>query len=181
LPSGRTTTVAGVDTADGPVESAMAGDSVTVRLADDVDISRGDVLAAPADAPASVTEFTATVTQLADRGIRQGLRAVLRYGTSAAPVIVTGIDHLLDIDSLTAAEPPAALGLNDIAQIRLRLAAPLPVEDFRPGGAVGSLLLIDPGDGTTLAAGMVGDRRSSLRPARSSTGVIQKDGSVSTG
>ena len=180
LPSGRSSTVSGIDTADGPVSTAVAGESVTLLLADDVDIARGDLIAAVGQAPTPVTEFTATVTQLADRGLRPGMRAVLRYGTSAAPVLITALDHRLDIDTLAAAEPPAALALNDIAQIRLRLAAPLPVEDFRPGGAVGSLLLVDPADGTTLAAGMVGDRRAALRPARTSTGVIQKDGSMST-
>jgi len=58
------------------------------------------------------------------------------------------------------------LALNDIAQLTIRTADPLPVEPYRPGGAVGSLLIIDPADGTTLAAGMVGDRLAALHPAR---------------
>ena len=58
------------------------------------------------------------------------------------------------------------MALNDIAQVTLRTADPLPVEAYRPGGAVGSLLIIDPADGTTLAAGMVGDRRAALHPDR---------------
>jgi len=56
------------------------------------------------------------------------------------------------------------LSLNDIAQVTLRTAEALPVEPYRPGGAVGSLLIIDPADGTTLSAGMVGDRRAALHP-----------------
>ena len=116
------------------------------------------------DAPEPVTEFTATVTQLAERPLRAGTRALLRYGSSTTRVLVTSIEHLLDIDTLTYSQAPKALALNDIAQVTLRTAEPLPVEAYRPGGAVGSLLIIDPADGTTLSAGMVGDRRAALHP-----------------
>ena len=72
-------------------------------------------------------------------------------------------------DTLTYVEAPKALALNDIAQVTLRTADPLPVEAYRPGGAVGSLLIIDPADGTTLSAGMVGDRRAALHPTSAAT------------
>ena len=163
LPSGRTSTVTAIDTADGERSQADAGDSVTLLLADDLDISRGDLIAARDTAPEPVTEFSATVTQLAEKPVRIGTRALLRYGTTTTKVIVTGIDHLLDIDTLEPTTAPQVLVLNDIAQLRLRTADPVPVEDFRPGGAVGALLIVDPADGTTLAAGMVGDRPSALR------------------
>ena len=84
-------------------------------------------------------------------------------------MVVTSIDHLLEIDTLTFVEAPKALALNDIAQVTLRTADALPVEAYRPGGAVGSLLIIDPADGTTLSAGMVGDRRAALHPTVSPT------------
>ena len=164
LPSGRRTTVSLIDTADGPRDVAGAGDSVTLLLADDVDLSRGDLIAGVADAPNPVTELSATVTQLAEKGLRPGLRALLRYGTATYRVVVSSLDSLLDIDSLTDRPAPDALSLNDIAQVTLRTAEPVPVEPFRPGGAVGSLLIIDPADGTTLAAGMVGNRRAALSP-----------------
>ncbi|HEY5151425.1 MAG TPA: hypothetical protein VIJ23_16735, partial [Mycobacterium sp.] len=80
-------------------------------------------------------------------------------------------DGLLDIDSLTYQSAPDALALNDIAKVTLRTADPLPVEDYRAGGAVGSLLIIEPSDGTTLAAGMVGDRRAALHASRSISGT----------
>jgi sulfate adenylyltransferase subunit 1 len=142
----------------------VAGESVTLLLDGDVDLSRGDLISGVEDAPEPVTEFTATVTQLAERPLRAGTRALLRYGTSTTRVVVSSIDHLLEIDSLTYVEAPKALALNDIAQVTLRTADPLPVEAYRPGGAVGSLLIIDPADGTTLSAGMVGDRRAALHP-----------------
>ncbi len=164
LPSGRRSVVRGIDSADGPRDVATAGDSVTVLLGDDVDLSRGDLIAGAADAPEPVVEFSATLTHLADKPLRPGSRALLRYGTASTRVVIASIDSLLDIDSLGRTDPPEALSLNDIAQVTLRTADPLPIEDYRPGGAVGSLLIIDAADGTTLAAGMVGDRRAALRP-----------------
>jgi sulfate adenylyltransferase subunit 1 len=170
LPSGGRSVVQGIDTADGPRDLAHAGESVTLLLEDDLDLSRGDLISGVADAPEPVTEFAATITLLAERPLRRGARALLRYGTSTTMVIVTSIDGLLDIDSLTYQPAPDALALNDIAKVTLRTADPLPVEDYRPGGAVGSLLIIEPSDGTTLAAGMVGDRRAALHASISGTG-----------
>ncbi len=164
LPSGQRSVISKVDTPMGETSVAVAGDSVTLLLADDLDLSRGDLIAGEVDAPVPVTSFAVTVTQLADRPVRVGARALLRYGTTTTKVAVTSIDGLLDIDTLTYLPPPPALSLNDIAQITVRTADPVPVEQYRPGGAVGSLLIIDPADGTTLAAGMVGDRRAALHP-----------------
>ena len=165
LPSGRRSTVVAIDTADGERSSARAGDSVTLLLADDLDISRGELIAAT-DAPPPVTELTATVTHLAERPLRAGSRVLLRHGTTSTRAIVTTIDSLLDIDTLSTIAAPEALALNDIAQIGILVAEPVAVEDFRPGGAVGALLLVDPADGTTLAAGMVGDRPAALLRGR---------------
>ncbi|HEY5881481.1 MAG TPA: GTP-binding protein [Nakamurella sp.] len=164
LPSGRRSTVTAVDTADGPRSSADKGDSVTLLLSDDVDLSRGDLIAGVGGAPEPVTQFTATITQLADKPLTAGARTLLRYGATSTRALVTSLDHLLDIDSLTYGVPPESLSLNDIAQVTIRTADPVAVEAYRPGGAVGSLLIIDPADGTTLAAGMVGDRLAALHP-----------------
>jgi sulfate adenylyltransferase subunit 1 len=164
LPSGLRSTVSAIDTADGPRDIARAGDSVTLLLGDDVDLSRGDLISAVDDPPESVTQFTATITQLAEKPLRAGARVLLRYGATATRALVSSLDHLLDIDSLTYGTPSESLSLNDIAQITIRTADPVPVEAYRPGGAVGSLLVIDPADGTSLAAGMVGDRLAALHP-----------------
>jgi len=174
LPSGLRSVVSAIDTADGERDVAVAGESVTLLLADDLDLSRGDLISGVPDAPRPVTEFGATVTMLAERPLRTGARALLRYGSSTSRVVVASIDGLLDIDTLTHVPPPTALALNDIAQVTLRTAEALPIEPYRPGGAVGSLLIIDPADGTTLAAGMVGDRRAALHPeATSAAGTDQ--------
>ena len=166
LPSGRRSRVAAVDTADGTLDVAAAGDSVTLLLDDDVDLSRGDVIAGIGQTPEPVTSFAVTVTQLAEKPLTTNARVLLRYGTTLTRALVTSIDGRLDIDALRFIPAPEALALNDIAKITVRTADPLPVEDYRPGGAVGSLLLIDPADGASLAAGMVGDRVAALHPER---------------
>jgi sulfate adenylyltransferase subunit 1 len=157
LPGGHRTTVARVDTADGPLPSAGAGRSVTVLLADDIDLSRGDLLAA-ADSPPRVTsELETTLCWLADKPLRPGARLLLKHGTRTTQVIVGAITERLDPATLTFGEPPAQLQINDIAHVGLRTADPLPVDDYADVRATGSFLLIDPPTGNTLAAGLVGN------------------------
>ncbi len=153
-------------TADGSEGSAVAGESVTLLLADNLDIARGNLIAAAESAPTPTTEFLATVTQVNDKALRPGQRLLLKYGTRITRVIIGPIDHLLDVDTLTPLPEAASLQLNDIGLVHLRTAEPLPIDDYQPGGAVGALLIIDPADGITLAAGMVGDRRAAITSGR---------------
>ena len=156
LPGGRRTTVAAVDTADGPLDIAGARRSVTILLADDIDISRGDLLAA-ADAPPRVTsELETTVCWLAEKPLRPGARLLLKHGTRTTQVIVGAITERLDPETLRFGEAPTQLQINDIAHVGMRTADPLPVDDYADVRATGSFLLIDPPTGNTLAAGLVG-------------------------
>jgi sulfate adenylyltransferase subunit 1 len=156
LPGGRRTTVASVDTADGPLQSAGRGRSVTVLLTDDIDISRGDLLAV-ADAPPRVTnELETTLCWLAEKPLRPGARLLLKHGTRTTQVIVGAITELLDPHTLTFGEAPGQLHINDIAHVSMRTADALPVDDYGDTRATGSFLLIDPPTGNTLAAGLVG-------------------------
>jgi sulfate adenylyltransferase subunit 1 len=156
LPGGRRTTVAQVDTADGPLDVAGAGRSVTVLLADDIDISRGDLIAAADAAPRVTSELETTLCWLAEKPLRPGARLLLKHGTRTTQVIVGPISERLDPDTLTFDEPPQQLQINDIAHVGLRTADPLPVDDYADVRATGSFLLIDPPTGNTLAAGLVG-------------------------
>jgi sulfate adenylyltransferase subunit 1 len=156
LPGGRRTTVAAVDTADGPLPAAGAGRSVTVRLADDIDISRGDLLAAADAAPRVTDELDTTLCWLADKPLRPGARLLLKHGTRTTQVIVGAITERLDPDALAFVEPPAQLQVNDIAHVALRTADALPIDEYADVRATGSFLLIDPPTGNTLAAGLVG-------------------------
>lgn len=157
-PGGRKTTVAGIDTADGEVDQAQAGDSVALRLAHDIDLARGDLLAA-GERPEDVREFAATVAGLTDKELTPGKAVKLRYGTSLVRARVASVDRVLDIDSADGDTlDPAGVGLNDIAHVTIQTAEELPVEEYAARGAVGSFLLVDQASGNTLAAGFVGTR-----------------------
>ncbi|MBW0127288.1 sulfate adenylyltransferase subunit 1 [Pseudonocardia oceani] len=157
LPGGATTTVAGVDTADGPLDAAGAGRSVTVRLADDIDLSRGDVLATAAAPPRVTNELDATLCWLSDKPLRPGARLLLKHGTRTTQVIVGALGDRLDTDTVSYVDAPEQLAANDIARVSLRTADALPVDDYADIRATGGFLLIDPPTGNTLAAGLVGD------------------------
>ncbi|AQQ16175.1 Bifunctional enzyme CysN/CysC [Corynebacterium glaucum] len=157
-PNGRETRVVGIDSADGEVEHAEAGDSVALRLADEIDLTRGDLLAAQ-PRPEDVTEFAATVVGLTEKDLAPGKPVKLRYGTSLVRARLASVDRILDIDSADSdVIDPAGVGLNDIAHVTIQVADELPVEDYAARGAVGSFLLIDQASGNTLAAGFVGTR-----------------------
>jgi sulfate adenylyltransferase subunit 1 len=157
LPAGTRTTVVGVDTADGPLDAAGAGRSVTVRLADDLDVSRGDLIAAADAVPRVTSELDATLCWLSDKPLRPGARLLLKHGARTTQVIVGALGERLDVESVRYTEPPDTLTINDIARVGLRTADPLPVDDYADIRATGSFLLIDPPTGNTLAAGLVGD------------------------
>lgn len=155
-PAGQRTTVAGIDTADGPLEVAEAGRSVTLILADDVDASRGDLIASP-DVPEPVSELEGTVCWLADKPLKAGARLLLKHGTRTIPAIVGELVERFDEQNLSADPQPESLELNDIGQISIRLAEAISVDEYVADRTAGSFLLIDPSSGNTLAAGLVGD------------------------
>ncbi len=154
LPAGRRTTVAAIDTADGDLEEARAPQSVTLRLADEIDVTRGDLLAAAAAPPAATQDLDGMVTWLHDRPLRVGQRVLVKHTTRTVQGIVRDIDGRLDLDTLRPEEVDE-LTLNDIGRVRIRLAAPVLAEPYATSRRTGSFLLVDPQSGTSLAAGMV--------------------------
>ena len=157
LPSGRRSTIAGIDRlGERDVGVAFAPQSVTLRLADDLDVARGDVIA-PVDQAPEISEIVvATACHLADRPLRENERVLLRHGTACVSAVVCGIDFRLDIDTLGRIARPHSLSANEIGQITLRTAAPLPLDDYTDNRHTGAFLLIAPDDGTTLTAAMNG-------------------------
>ncbi|MGQ2912290.1 MAG: sulfate adenylyltransferase subunit 1 [Aeromicrobium sp.] len=156
LPSGRTSTVAAIDTADGELTEAFAPQSVTLRLTDDVDVARGDLIVTSRSVPSLTQDVDGTIAWLADHSLAPRTKVLLKHGTRTVQAMVTEITGRLDLEtaSLDAAD---RLELNDIGHVRLRLASPIPAEEYLHARAGGSFLLVDAQDGTTLAAGMVGD------------------------
>ncbi|MGH3897265.1 MAG: sulfate adenylyltransferase subunit 1 [Pseudonocardiaceae bacterium] len=155
LPSGGGSTVTGIDTPDGPVLRATAGDSITVLLADEIDAGRGEVLAHPQQPPRVVTELDADLCWLADRPLRSGARVLVKHGTRTVRAIVTELTGRLDLHTLRHTDPPTELELNEIGGVRIRLAEPLAVDTYAVDRHTGGFLVIDPTDGNTLAAGLV--------------------------
>ncbi|MGW0016838.1 sulfate adenylyltransferase subunit 1 [Rhodococcus sp. NPDC003382] len=157
LPSGIRTTVERIDTADGELDVAHAGRSVTLILADDVDISRGDLIASPEKAPEPLGEFEATVCWLAEKPLRPGARLLLKHGTRTTQAIVGALEERFDEQNLTSIPHPDTVELNEIARISVRVAEPIPADDYTVNRRTGSFLLVDPAGGNTLAAGLVGN------------------------
>lgn len=155
LPEGHRTRVEGIDTFDGTLETATAGQSVVLRLADDLGVARGAVLAAPGG-PEPVTEFDATVAWLHEKPLRPGARLLLKHGTRTVQVIVGALTDRLDTEGLVLESDPGELRINDMGQVSLTVSEPLPLDPYDEVAATGSFLLVDPQAGDTLAAGLVG-------------------------
>ncbi|MBO3084242.1 sulfate adenylyltransferase subunit 1 [Cellulomonas fengjieae] len=175
LPSGKRSTVVGIDTFDGPLPQAAAPRSVTLRLADDLDVARGDVLVPSAATVAVGTDLVGTVCWLADRRSVLGARVLVRVGTRTVRALLREVGARLDVDSLTVEAwdgvdtlhavdatdtssdiPPRALTLNAIGRVTIRLAEPVVLDEYATHRRTGGFLLVDPADGSTLAAGMIG-------------------------
>ncbi|MFW0787819.1 GTP-binding protein [Gordonia sp. CPCC 206044] len=162
LPSGVRTTISQIDTADGQLATAHTGRSVTLLLADDIDVSRGDVIASAADAPEPVQQFSATVCWLAEKPLRPGARLLLKHGAKTTQAIVGGLEVLFDEQNITQVDAPDTLELNQIGRISIQTAEPIPADDYQVDRESGSFLLIDPQGGNTLGAGLVGDALAAL-------------------
>ncbi|HSY15783.1 MAG TPA: GTP-binding protein [Jatrophihabitantaceae bacterium] len=155
LPSGLRTTVSGIDSADGTMSVAEAGRSVVVRLSDDVDISRGDLLAVDrAPTPVPVNRLTATLCWLADRPLRPGDRFSLRHTTRDVRAVVDDVRSRLDVATVTS-ERTGELELNDIGTVFIRTADPVVIDAYEVNRSTGAFLLVDEVSGATVAAGMV--------------------------
>ncbi|WP_197320244.1 sulfate adenylyltransferase subunit 1 [Saccharomonospora sp. NB11] len=163
LPAGLRSTVERIDTADGPLDAAGAGTSVTVLLADDIDIARGDLIAAASAPPRVTDEFTATLCWLSTKPLRPGARVLVKHGTRTVQALVQQVDSRFDEQTLSTVEAPETLQLNEIGAVVVRSSEPLPVDDYSDSPRTGAFLVIDPADGDTLAAGLVGERFGVLR------------------
>ena len=155
LPSGGRTRIAAIDTYDGELEEAMAPMSLTLRLEDELDISRGELICHPDEAP--VGRARAGGRRLLDdrRAAAPGSRYVLKHTSRHATAIVDGIDDVVDVHTLERAEPPAELALNDIGRVHLRTSAPLAFDPYTSNRRTGSFILIDEASNGTVGAGMI--------------------------
>ena len=160
LPSGMTTTIAEIDTFDGPVEEAFPPMSVSMRLTDDVDVSRGDMICRPGNQPEIGQDIDAMVCWMTDKPLVEGARYGLKHTTRSVRAVVRDLRYRLDVTTLHRDETAVDLGLNQVGRITLRTTAPLMYDDYHRSRSTGSFILIDEATNATVAAGMILDRHS---------------------
>ncbi|MFJ7067734.1 sulfate adenylyltransferase subunit 1 [Streptomyces sp. NPDC101115] len=162
-PAGTASTVVDLSVLGRKADVAWAPQSVAVRLADDIDVARGDLLTAD-PAPAPVRRLTATVCHLDQRPLRPGQRVLLKHTTRTVPAVVERITYRMDVTVAGRLPCEDGLSANDIGGVRILTAEPLAVDDYADNRRTGSFLLIDPQDGATLSAGMVDARTGHPSP-----------------
>jgi bifunctional enzyme CysN/CysC len=157
LPSALTTRIASIETADGPVAEAFPPMAVTVRLEDELDVSRGDLICRPGNTPEPVKEIDAMVCWMTDRPLEKGRKYAIKHTTRSGRAVVSEIGYRLDINTLHRDHESVGLGLNDIGRVVLRTTTPLFVDPYRRNRATGSFVLIDEATNVTVGAGMILD------------------------
>ncbi|MFC5744001.1 sulfate adenylyltransferase subunit 1 [Actinomadura rugatobispora] len=156
LPSGLSTTITAIDGPNGPVQEAFQPMSVTLRLADDIDISRGDMIARPHNRPEVAQDLEAMVCWMTpDRQLTPRTRLVIKHTTRTAKTMVKALQYRLDVNTLHRDESATGLGLNEIGRISLRVTQPLFVDDYARNRLTGGFILIDESTNNTVAAGMI--------------------------
>ncbi|WP_062338901.1 MULTISPECIES: sulfate adenylyltransferase subunit CysN [Herbidospora] len=156
LPSGLTTKIASIDTFDGPVTEAFPPMSVTLRLEDDIDISRGDMICRPNNQPQVAQEVDAMICWMADT-VKLSPRAKLtiKHTTRTARALVKDLHYRLDVNTLHRDETATSLSLNEIGRVSLRITQPLFVDDYARNRQTGGFILIDEATNGTVGAGMI--------------------------
>jgi len=161
LPSGRETNIARIVTFDGDLPEAVVGQSVTLTLAQEVDVSRGDVIVG-ADAPAQVADqFETAIVWMADEPLLPGRPYRLKIGTQTVSATVTEIKHQLNVDTLDRL-PAKTLGLNAIGTCNLQTDRPIVFDSYEANRDTGGFILVDRASNATVGAGMI---RFALRRA----------------
>ncbi len=155
LPTGGRTRIAGIDTYDGELEEAMAPMSLTLRLEDELDVSRGELICHPEEAPVVARELEADVCWMAEQPLRAGSRYVLKHTSRNATAVVDAIDDVIDVHTLERVATATELALNDIGRVRLRTSAPLVFDPYTSNRRTGSFILIDESSNGTVGAGMI--------------------------
>jgi bifunctional enzyme CysN/CysC len=158
LPSGKSSRITAIDGPSGPVAEAFPPMAVSVSLADDIDISRGDMLARPHNQPEASSEFDAMVCWMSDDAtLEPGRDYIIKQTTRTTRARVSALDYRLDVNTLHRDKSATALKINELGRITLRTQVPLLLDEYSRNSATGSFILIDPDTNVTVAAGMVRD------------------------
>jgi bifunctional enzyme CysN/CysC len=155
LPSGFTSTIASIDTHDGPVQEAFPPMSVTITLADDIDVSRGDMICRVHNRPTAGQDIDAMICWMSDRPLQRGAKLAIKHTTRWGRALVKDLAYELDVNTLHRNEEPSSLTLNQLGRVRVRTTVPLLYDDYRRNRSTGSFILVDEASHETMAAGMI--------------------------
>ena len=155
LPSGMTSKIAGIDLFDKEIDEAFPPMSVTVRLEDDVDVSRGDMIARVKNAPKPSQDIDAMVCWMTNEPLRPRQKLAIKHTTRTGRALVKDIQYRLDVNTLHRDQDTKELGLNEIGRVQLRTTVPLLCDPYSKNRTTGSFILIDEATGVTVGAGMI--------------------------
>ncbi len=155
LPSGLNTKIAAIDTYDGPVDEAFEPMAVTIRLEDNIDISRGDMICRPGNHPEPSQDIEAMVCWFNESPMKLNGKYAIKHTTREARAVIKDLRYRLDINTLHRDEDANELGLNEIGRVSLRTTSPLMADEYRRNRTTGSFILIDEATNATVGAGMV--------------------------
>jgi bifunctional enzyme CysN/CysC len=154
LPSGKSSKVKAIDTYDGELEEAFAGQSVTIRLEDEIDVSRGDMIVKPGNLPRVTRRFDAHLVWMHEKPLDTEKAYLVKHTTHTVRAQIDKIYYEVDMDTLEQ-RPTDGLSLNDIAKVRLSCHRALYVDDYQKNRATGAFIVIDSLTNNTVAAGMI--------------------------
>ena len=155
LPSMRKSKITGIHVFKQEIAEAQAGDSVILTLADEIDISRGDMIVRPENVPHVDQNFEALLCWMGDEPLKQDASYVLMHTQRMTPAFVTQIDYKIDVDSLHRTEPTGPLAMNEIARVKIQTAKPIFFDAHTLNQETGSFILIEQGTNVTVGAGMI--------------------------
>jgi len=155
LPSGLRTRIAAIDTYEGELDEAIAPLSLTLRLEDDLDVARGELIAGVGDPPLVTREFDADICWLDSEPLRAGGRYSIKHTSRMATAVIETLIDRVDVDTLEREPGPEELGLNDIARVSVRTNQPLAIDPYARNRRTGSFVLIDESTDATVGAGMI--------------------------
>lgn len=155
LPSGMTSKIAGIDLFDKEIGEAFPPMSVTIRLEDDVDVSRGDMICRVKNAPKPSQDIDAMICWMVPEPMRMRQKLAIKHTTRAGRALVKDIQYRLDVNTLHRDQETKELGLNEIGRVQLRTTVPLLCDPYSKNRTTGSFILVDEATGVTVGAGMI--------------------------
>jgi len=158
LPSGLSSVIEAIDSFDGPVEEAFPPMSVAIRLADDVDVSRGDMICRVHNRPTVGQDLDAMVAWMAETPMRVGGKYAIKHTSRAGRALVQALHYRLDVNTLHRDLEASTLSLNEIGRVGIRATVPLFYDEYRRNRATGSFILVEESTNNTVGAGMILER-----------------------